>query len=198
MYPLQAAEIASGASTKQAAVLESDSGHYNYESCRSSCDSDQAEGSGDSSTRPETPSGFDPHKTGTSYSISSMSCDATAAPAHHVTAAEAHPVSPQGQGVQGGLKSTFNKLFGSNWGGSESSSSSGEGGHGLIAAFRAIMPKTSGSQSGSGELGTTAATSAQQQWIIPSHYKHAAAYAIYEPEQLTLSPIICTSLPVFG
>lgn len=135
-------------------MLESDSGHYNYESCRNSCDSDQAEGSGDSSSGPATPAVLQPQKLGkNSNSTSSMSSDAPVIPAQHGLAAAASeatpPASPAGQGMPSGLKSTFSKLFGSNWG-SESSSSSGEGGHGLIAAFRAIMPKKSGSQSGSG------------------------------------------------
>jgi hypothetical protein len=165
---LQAAGIASGGSAKQAAVLESDSGHYNYESCRTSCDSDQAEGSADSSSGPETPAAQQPQKPAgnSSYSTSSMSSDAPVIPAQHGLAAAASeatpPASPAGQGMPSGLKSTFSKLFGSNWG-SESSSSSGEGGHGLIAAFRAIMPKTSGSQSGSGALDDCQQQQQQQQ-----------------------------------
>eukprot|EP00878_Enallax_costatus_P028511 GHUV01030800.1.p1 GENE.GHUV01030800.1~~GHUV01030800.1.p1 ORF type:complete len:161 (+),score=19.05 GHUV01030800.1:751-1233(+) len=47
-------------------------------------------------------------------------------------------------GVPAGLKSTFSKLFGSTWG----DSNSPESGGGLIAAFRAMMPKN-GSLSGS-------------------------------------------------
>jgi len=135
--------------TKQEAVLESDSGRYNYESCRSSCsDTEQAAGSAQQDTRPKTPAAVEIPTSGASYSASSMSTDAPGTPAqHHVV--EAAPAAPQGQSVPSGLKNTFNKIFGSNWG-TESSSNSGEGGHGLIAAFRAIMPKTSGSQSGSG------------------------------------------------
>lgn len=143
---IQVGELVCSESAKQQAVLESDSGRFNYESCRSSYeDTEQAEASELSSTRPQTPAVAAIKTLGASYSnsLSSMSSDAPTTPAQH--AAEA----PQ-QGASSGIKSTFNKLFGSNWG-SESSSSSGEGSHGLIAAFRAIMPKTSGSQSGSGK-----------------------------------------------
>ena len=145
---MQVAELAAGKTAKQEAVLESDSGHYNYESCRSSCsDSEQTAAATQSSTRPDTPAVIEIQAPVASFSTSSMSSDVPSTPAQH---ADGAPATPQGQGVPSGIKNTFNKIFGSNWG-SESSSSSGEGGHGLIAAFRAIMPKTTGSQSGSGE-----------------------------------------------
>lgn len=149
-FQLQVSELAN-ASAKQAAVLESDSGHYNYESCRSSCtDTDKVGVSAQSSTRLGTPVAAEGTGSGYSYSLSSMSSEAPSTPAQH-PAAEASPASPQGQSAPSGLKNTLNKIFGSSWG-SETSSNSPEGGHGLIAAFRAIMPKTSGSQSGSGKL----------------------------------------------
>lgn len=165
----QVAELASGA--KQAAVLESDSGRYNYSSCRSSSDSGQEElgSSADPSsnnTRPATPAVGDIPASVGSYSShnTSMSVDAPGTPsvAQQQLAAAAAEVSPAP--VPSGLKNTFSKIFGSNWGtGSETSSNSGESsGHGLIAAFRAIMPKTSGSQSGSGRFVSTAADGAQR------------------------------------
>jgi hypothetical protein len=74
----------------------------------------------------------------------------------HVDAATGHqaevaPSTPSG--VPAGLKSTFSKIFGSTWG--SDNSGNAESGGGLIAAFRAMMPKT-GSQDGSGMFTTTA------------------------------------------
>eukprot|EP00775_Hariotina_reticulata_P011671 gene11671-11814_t len=56
---------------------------------------------------------------------------------------------PFHQPVPAGLKSTFSKLFSSNWGSENSGSCSSvdSAGGGLIAAFRAMMPKTSNSDS---------------------------------------------------
>jgi hypothetical protein len=70
----------------------------------------------------------------------------------HIDTANTHqgevaPSTPSG--VPAGLKSTFSKIFGSTWG-SDNSGNADSGG-GLIAAFRAMMPK-SGSLSGSGVL----------------------------------------------
>lgn len=131
-------------SAKQEAVLESDSGRYNYESCRSSySEAEQPD------FKPNLPAVVEVRAPSASFSSSSMSTDMPGTPAQQQAAADAAPASPQGQNVQSGIKNTFNKIFGSTWG-SESSGSSAEGGSGLIAAFRAIMPKTSGSRSGSG------------------------------------------------
>lgn len=57
---------------------------------------------------------------------------------------------PSHQPVPAGLKSTFSKIFSSNWGSENSGSGSSvdSAGGGLIAAFRAMMPKTSNSDSG--------------------------------------------------
>ncbi|WIA10385.1 hypothetical protein OEZ85_010577 [Tetradesmus obliquus] len=72
----------------------------------------------------------------------------------HVDSATGHqaeaPSTPSG--VPAGLKSTFSKIFGSTWG-SDNSGNADSGG-GLIAAFRAMMPK-SGSLSGSDASGVS-------------------------------------------
>jgi hypothetical protein len=78
---------------------------------------------------------------------------------------------PSHQPVPAGLRSTFSKLFSSNWG-SESSgsgSSADSGGGGLIAAFRAMMPKTSNSDLGNLPKQLKTGPGLKASWLYITH-----------------------------